>query len=741
MSVDNQSATSTEADRSYPLAAWFLGPRAENAEVWQELIDLIFQDHVHWRRNYFPSDPVVLSRVDRRSDYHQDWFDSLVANLESQLNELKNHFPFHSPRYVAHMLSEQTLPSVLGYFAGMLYNPNNVTEEAAPVTVELELEVGKMVAEMLGYNPKRSWAHICSGGTIANLEALWVARTTQFIPFFVKEFAEQTQLDFVVKTADLTECPIRALDKDVLIALRPNESLYMLRRLAKHIHDQTKRPIETVLSDINAHFAKSEFNVARRGLTQVLNKLGMRPVVMVSASAHYSIAKAANVLGYGEDAVRAIPVNQRFQIDMEQLQRAVFGLKQDEYVAAVIGIVGTTEEGAVDPIHQIHWLRKTCESTRNRSFWFHVDSAWGGYIRSLFCGLDIKDVPHSEELEKEQHRLSLVCDEYIRALNIEERFTLDVGIGNKAEKTIMIRWASKDVYLAFLAMQDADSITIDPHKLGFVPYPAGIVAFRNGLVTELIQQRAQYISDEQGGLKSIDKPPVIDKVGPFVLEGSKPGAAALSCWLAHKTIPLKAYGHGKIMRTTLLNAQKLFRYLVNHRHMFKRYQQEVTGSTEAPYPFTFVPFFEPDTNIVCFLVRPMMFNLGGKLEENSVPLEWINRLNERIYARASITDTKRDRWYSSAQPFYVSRTRFEEGQYAYQSITAVLRRMGVTCSRQEYAQQGVFVLRSTVMNPWYYRAEHEGMNYLYSFVKFLHGIANDEMLSLHEEMRNPKRTG
>lgn len=81
------------------------------------------------------------------------------------------------------MLSEQTLPSVLGYFAAMLYHPNNVTDEAAPVTVKLELEVGQMVAEMLGYNPRTAWTHLCSGGTVANLETLWVARAAQFVPF------------------------------------------------------------------------------------------------------------------------------------------------------------------------------------------------------------------------------------------------------------------------------------------------------------------------------------------------------------------------------------------------------------------------------------------------------------------------------------------------------------------------------------------------------------------------------
>ena len=69
-----------------------------------------------------------------------------------------------------------------------------LTAEAAPITVELELEVGRMVAAMLGFNPKRAWAHITSGGTVANLEALWVARTVQFTPLMVQEFCRAHSL-------------------------------------------------------------------------------------------------------------------------------------------------------------------------------------------------------------------------------------------------------------------------------------------------------------------------------------------------------------------------------------------------------------------------------------------------------------------------------------------------------------------------------------------------------------------
>ena len=56
-----------------PLTAWFLGPRAENATVWTEMFDHIFQDYIHWRRNYFPADPWIVGRPKRRSPEHESW--------------------------------------------------------------------------------------------------------------------------------------------------------------------------------------------------------------------------------------------------------------------------------------------------------------------------------------------------------------------------------------------------------------------------------------------------------------------------------------------------------------------------------------------------------------------------------------------------------------------------------------------------------------------------------------------
>lgn len=700
---------------AYPLTAWFLGPKAENAGVWTELLDHILQDYIHWRRNYFPSDPWILGRLRRRSPEHESWLDLLTGHLDAILSELKYHFPLHSPRYNAHMVSEQSLPAVLGYFAGLLYNPNNVSGESAPITMALEVEVGRMVSAMLGYHPTKAWAHICSGGTLATLEALWVARAVQFAPLIAREYCREQRVVFGVRLPNGTRAALTEVDDRTLLSLRPQESSTVLRALAYHLETERHLTTAEARGELNRAVAASPYSVARRGLGAILAATGLRPVVLASATAHYSIAKACNVLGYGEEAARLIPVNDRFQMDIGALRAALQGLAPQEYVAAVIGIVGTTEEGAIDPIHRIRSLREESERDLNRSFWIHVDAAWGGYVRTLFSGVT---VPHQEGDAPDA-----VCEAYMKALAVHERFDVDFGVEHPDVRTIDVRWDDPETYAALLAVADGDSTTVDPHKMGYVPYPAGVVAFRNGSVTEFVTQRAQYLSEESSGIGSFTDPGQWEAFGPHILEGSKPGAAALSCWLAHRTIPLTAEGHGKIVRVTLLNARRLAQLLRHHHLLFRRLERERAPDPPSPTPFTFFPVTEPESNLVCFVVRPMVWREEA-MALGPVPLAEINHLNHQVYSAASIPGS-RSHPLSAAQPFFVSRTRFEQQQYQGATLRHLLGRLGVT--EEEYRREGLFVLRSTVMNPWHSEAQQAGMDYLFEFIRFLHRVTAESL--------------
>ena len=703
------------------MTAWFLGPKAEHGDFMLNLLTYIYQDYIHWRRNYFPTDPVVISRTRRRE--HEPWQDRVTTRIDTILNNLKADFPFYSPRYIAHMTSEQTIPSILGYFAGMLYNPNNVTDEAAPVTVRLELEVGRIVAEMLGYNPQQTWAHLCSGGTVANLEALWVARMVQFVPLILQEYCQQEQLDFQVECANGQQALLRDLGPNECMGLAPNQSILMTRQLARYAVEGLGREQQMVIQTLNGFVRSSAYNVKLRGFDAVTRKLAMRPVIYASSAAHYCLAKVANILGYGEDSVRLIPTTATFRMDIDALQTALRAQSQDEYTAAVVGIVGSTEEGAVDPVHQIVEVRSAVAREQNRSFWLHLDAAWGGYLRSLFCG-------HAFTPQSTQS-LDELCHLYKNAIHAYSLPQSPSPLTLPQPTPEAVMWDDPDVYKALLAMPEADSMVVDPHKLGYIPYPAGIVAFRNALVTELMTQRAQYISDEPEGIQAIDTLIEIKAVGPYILEGSKPGAAATACWLAHTTIPLTIHGHGQIMRATVLSAQRLYRYLQSHLADFEQMEAACgfggPHQTRCGHPFAFVPLYKPDSNIVCFVCLPMQWE-GDQLVRAAMPLAAINQLNRQIHDALDIPKAARGALTPYAKEYFVSQTNFEQSQYPATALAPLLERLQI--APQEYAEQGLIVLRSTVMNPLYDIAQTEGMEYLLGFVQHLHKVARYTILQI-----------
>ncbi len=70
------------------------------------------------------------------------------------------------------------------------------------------------------------------------------------------------------------------------------------------------------------------------------------------------------------------------------------------------------------------------------------------------------------------------------------------------------------------------------------------------------------------------------------------------------------------------------------------------------------------------------------------------------------------------QKFFVSRTVLSATQYGIPTVAGFLQRLGVTA--QEFQENGVFLLRSTLMNPWYRAAKRQGRFYLVGLVRELH---------------------
>jgi len=638
-------------EKETPISAWFAGPKAENSDIFARTIRRILEDHQYWRRNYFPEDGVVITSEERRR--HGRWNDLFEDKLLELLAALKADCPFSSPRYAAHMVSEQTLPSIAAYFAAMLYNPNNVSKEAAPVTVRLEQEAGRLIAEMLGYDGQTSWAHLTSGGTVANLEALWVARTVKYLPFLLKDVLQRLGLDH----------PLCAFDQQHLLGMAPLRALDLLLETFDAAEARWGKSPETTRKVIDV-YRHSAFNVMHVGMGEICKTLGSEPVLIVPETHHYCFPKHLDILGLGQRALVSVRVDNRFRMDAGDLQKKLDEVEaQGKHVLAVVAVVGTTEEGAIDPLDKILEVRAEREAAGREAFWVHADAAYGGYLRTTM-------LPERLGLGKRWSDV-VINDEKIRLeLDLPGHETCD----------------------ALERLGACDSIVIDPHKLGYIPYPAGAVCFKSNLVRPLLRQNAPYIEEAPAGPQ---EERAGENIGVYILEGSKPGAAAAAVWLSHTTIPLDTTGHGKLVRETLRNACELHALL------------DAWPALTGPLPVHAVTLCPPQSNIVCFAFRPT---------GETAPLPLLNQLNKALYRCFSLPEERRVHVYD--QKFFVSRTVLSATQYGTPTVAGFLQRLGVTA--EAFQEHGVFLLRSTLMNPWYRAAKRQGHFYLVDLVRELH---------------------
>lgn len=94
--------------------------------------------------------------------------------LSEFISKMQGNYPFHNPEYAGQMLKPPHPVAWFAYTLAMSINPNNHALDGGPPTSEMEKEVIGWISEMFGL-PKGSLGHLTSGGTVANLEALWIA--------------------------------------------------------------------------------------------------------------------------------------------------------------------------------------------------------------------------------------------------------------------------------------------------------------------------------------------------------------------------------------------------------------------------------------------------------------------------------------------------------------------------------------------------------------------------------------
>jgi glutamate/tyrosine decarboxylase-like PLP-dependent enzyme len=354
---------------------------------------------------------------------------------------LRDNYPFFHPAYAGQMLKPPHPVAAAAYTMAQRINPNAHALDGGPATSQLEIEVVRELAKMFGYDPASSLGHLTSSGTIANLEALWVARESH-----------------------------------------------------------PGRPIA------------------------------------YSEEAHYTHSRMCHVIAV--EGV-AIPADSRGRMDLDVLEST---LKLGN-AGTIVATAGTTSLGAVDPIDQIIPL------ARRYGARVHVDAAYGGFF-ALLAQSQRKRTRATPETVIPSEAEGLLSSG--RAGN-RDTFSRDrtqeippqgrnddevVGSGDDAP------FPSQH---AFLAIAEADSIVVDPHKHGLQPYGCGSVLFKDASVGRFYKHESPYTYFTSAELH----------LGEISLECSRAGAAAAALWATLQVFPLEAdSGFGPILRKTLAAARR-----------------------------------------------------------------------------------------------------------------------------------------------------------------------------------------
>ena len=669
--------------------AWFLGPRAENVDLLHELVAAAIDSHADFRRGFHPEDPTHLTAAMRDSPAFRTGVERLRHETHNLLDKLRMSAPFSSMRYQGHMLWDQALPGMVGLVVALLYNQNNVAAEASPVTTRLEIEAGLDLCRMLGYpapGPGEAatpgaltpWGHITSGGTVANIEALWAARNLKFAAVALRAALREVP---ALHPARTLEVPLwsgesaRLMELDTWTLL--NLDLDAVAGLPTAVAALGVAP-ETLSQALAAYAVQNVGLVAfyRSFMADVPEP----PLLFAPATGHYSWPKAATLLGLGQNAVMVQRVDDDARLDLtavaEGLERAV---RRRVPVLMGVAVIGSTEESAVDPLAGLLDLRRAYQS-RGLNFMVHADAAWGGYFRAMLTG---EDVPSSADEVPSVPVLAM--SEYAQA--------------------------------QYQALAHADSITVDPHKGGYIPYPAGALCYRNAAFRDSISLRAPVVFHSQ----------TEPTIGVYGVEGSKPGSSAAAVWLAHRVIRPDRSGYGRILGQCMWTAKRLFLRLAaldDPRFTITPFNQTPAERAGAPpgarqaerqsladlVPLdnaALVARLAADTVlrklfasvgsdqvIIAFALNPR--HPDGR---PNTDLARANALNEAVFARCSMLEPRTS---FEGIDLVLTSSRFDPAVYGQAFVDTFCRRMGV----HPEPGAGVDFLIMTTMDPWTTATEH-----------------------------------
>ena len=249
-------------------------------------------------------------------------------------------------------------------------------------------------------------------------------------------------------------------------------------------------------------------------------------VALVPGNKHYSWQKGISLLGFGGEAFWSVDLDENGQLSVEDLKRKIERARSEQRpILMVVSVAGTTELGELDPVDRVQDLLDNYKEEENLHIWHHVDAAYGGFYCSLLRG-------------EQEENLSL----------------------------------PKEQLSALAGIARADSVTLDPHKLGYVPYACGAILVRDKRHYEVSSFVAPYLPSKPEWSQWLR-----------TLEGSRTATGAAATWLTAKSVGLDRKGYGRILELCI-DARKNLESLL---------YDNVKGCFVAP---------NSHTNILCFCV-------------------------------------------------------------------------------------------------------------------------------------------
>ncbi len=520
------------------VADHFPGVRGENAAGIHAALAGVLDHWFEWRRALFPQD--AADDADAPREGHQ----VLNEQLDRLCRALSAETPTCTPRYIAHMKSDISTPALLGWIAAMLHNPNNTSRDASRVGSVLEAEAIGMLAAMLGYDPQTAQGHFTSGGTVANMEAVWRAR-----------YRMDHWLSLALWLAEQTGRPL-----DVFADAHMGWSRY---RSLREVH----QPTEEALRLCSA--AAGDPVAIWRRLDRASADGWRGPVLLAPATAHYSWRKAASVFGLGENALWSVALDADGRMDMGAFDSLIARARDEgRPVLLTVGVAGATETGQIDSLHA--WRQRLDRLDREDGVhvWSHVDAAYGGF------------------------------------------FPIAKGVFDTRTTA------------ALDALGQADSVTIDPHKLGYTPYACGAFLARDAASCAVSSFDAPYLA----------RPELGEAKWASTLEGSRSAAGAAAVWLTGRTLGFDAAGLGEVLAET-----------IRARRQFQARMVDLVPEAR---------FLEPaDTNIACFSIAATGERLSSANRRTRALFEVISRApgfsvskTEFGPAGAAVIDSHVKRW-------------------------------------------------------------------------------------------------